>query len=173
MPNFVSIKFISSFRKVTYYSVVLDGDETEQSLFEQFIEDFTLLEKEKLNHILSWIREMGDKYGAQSTNFRDEQKAKAIPPKGTKRRPTYIVDGEEQVNNLRLYCHRLNEQVVFLFNGHIKTAKKAQDCQNVKPCFDLANVLAEKIDNAIRNGEIEWAEDFDDILYEEDYKLYF
>ena len=51
--------------------------------------------------------------------------------------------------------------------------KKAQDCPNVKTPFALANMLALKIDEAFRSGEIEWTSEQDEILYEEDYKLYF
>lgn len=173
MTNFASIKFIRAYENVVYYSIVIDGDEHEKSIFELFVEEFTDKEKKKLNHILSWLKEIGTKYGAQLDFFRDERHAVAIPPYGKNRKPCFIMDNTASPNPMRLYCHRLNSKVVLLFNGGIKTTVKAQDCPNVGRPFNLANRLALAIDTALRTNEIEWSEDQDDILFEEDYKLYF
>lgn len=173
MPKFASIKFIREYEKVVFYSVVIDGEEHEKSIFERFVEEFTISEKKKLNHILSWIKEIGTKYGAYPEFFRDERHATALPPNSKNRKPSYIEHNTISSNPLRLYCHRLNNQVVILFDGGIKTTAKAQDCPNVKTPFALANMLALKIDEAFRSGEIEWTSEQDEILYEEAYKLYF
>jgi len=173
MSNFASIKFISEYDKVVYYSVVINGDENEKSIFELFVENFTISEAKKLNHILSWIKEIGSKYGAYPELFRDERHATALPPNGKKRKPSYIEHNASSSNPLRLYCHRLNTQVVILFDGGIKTTAKAQDCPNVRTPFAMANILALKIDEAFKSGEIEWTDELDEILYEEAYKLYF
>lgn len=173
MSNFASIKFINEFDKVTYYSLVINGEEDEESLFEAFIKKFTPIEIEKLNHILSWLREIGDKYGAQRSLFREENYASALPPSGINKKPTYTEDDVTTGNPLRLYCHRLNDHVVLLFNGGIKTAAAVQDCANVRMPFILANKLSKLVDDRIRDGDIEWEDDLMDIKFEENYKLYY
>lgn len=173
MPNFVSIKPIEKYREVIYYSVVMDGEEDEESLFEAFMQKYGNEERNKLNHILSWIREIGDKHGAQPNFFREENYAAALPPQGIHRDPSYIENDIESANPLRLYCHRLNTHVVVLFGGGIKTADAVQDCANVRMPFTLANKLSKLIDKSIQEGEIEWDEEGKDILYEEEYRLYY
>ena len=37
MSNFATIKYIQSYAKVTYYSIVINGEEDEESLFELFV----------------------------------------------------------------------------------------------------------------------------------------
>jgi len=173
MSNFASIKYIKSYAKVTYYSVVINGEEEEKSLFELFVDRYTTEEKAKLNHILSWIKEIGDKYGAMDYLFRDENNASALPPSGVDREPTYIEEDINAANPLRLYCHRLNEYVVILFGGGVKTADAVQDCANIRIPFYLANKLTKLIDKNILEKEIEWDDERKDILYDEEYKLYY
>lgn len=173
MDNFVCIKFIKEYNKVIYYSVVINGYEDQASLFEGFVDKHSVVNKEKLNHILTWLRVIGNRYGALSHLFRDEKDAAALPPPGTKREPCYIEEDQTASNNLRLYCHRLNEHVVILFDGDIKTADQAQNCPQVAPHFNLANTLALAIDNALRDGDIEWDDDYLDIIYEQNLKIVF
>ncbi|MDR3010860.1 MAG: hypothetical protein LBV59_23235 [Sphingobacterium sp.] len=85
--------------------------------------------------------------------------------------PTYIEEDQTTSNNLRLYCHRLNDHVVILYGGAIKTAGKAQDCPQVKEHFNLANILSRLIDQGFVDDDIEWNDDDRDILYNEDFKI--
>jgi hypothetical protein len=147
--TFAHIKPIARYNKVAYYSVCINENQT--SLFEDFINYHSELNRKKLNHVLEWIKIIGDKYGAQNHLFRPEAAiadASALPPKGKHREPCYTELGKTKANNIRLYCLRANENVVFLFNGGIKTKKKAQECLNVKSHFKLANQLTKAIDNA-------------------------
>lgn len=144
------------------------------SLFEKFVKEQDQKEKTKLNHILRWIKIIGDKYGAQPHHFRPEAEfadASALPPKGKNRKPAYIENGKETNNMLRLYTFRVNESVVFLFNGDIKTTKYAQDCPNVGPYFHLANQLTAALQKALEEKEIKWNEDFTQIDYDSDFEL--
>ena len=169
MNTFAKIKCVAEYKKVTYYSVSLNNNE--DTLFENFIEIHSDTNRKKLNHILSWIRIVGNKYGAQTHYFRPEAEisdTSAFPPKGKDRKPVYIENGKKKANNLRLYCFRANENVVFLFNGDIKTTKKAQNCPNVGPHFKLANQLTRAIENAFKEGNIKWTAYYDDILYDEE-----
>lgn len=174
MNTFAIIKPIAQYRKVCYYSVCIDGDEV--SLFEYFISKHQVNNKTKLDHILNWLKVIGINYGAQTHHFRPEGEiadASALPPKGMDRKPQYTEYGKKKANNLRLYCLRANESIVFLFNGDIKTEKKAQKCPNVKTHFKLANQLTKAIDKAFAESDIVWNEDCTQIEYNEDLKIYF
>jgi hypothetical protein len=55
-----------------------------------------------------------------------------------------------------------------LFSGAEKTADKAQDCDQVRPHFQLANRLAKAIDQAIREGEIAISPETGWLIYADD-----
>ncbi|MFD2964588.1 MULTISPECIES: hypothetical protein [Olivibacter] len=59
------------------------------------------------------------------------------------------------------------------FDADIKTTDQAQNCPQVAPHFNLANTLALAIDNALRDGDIEWDDDYLDIIYEQNLKIVF
>tara|TARA_R110002096_G_C14629134_1_gene724754 strand:- start:1899 stop:2423 length:525 start_codon:yes stop_codon:yes gene_type:complete len=172
--TFAHIKPIAQYNKVAYYSVCIDGEEN--SLFEEFIKRHTNINNDKLDHILNWLRQIGNNYGAQTDYFRPEGETadtSALPPKGINRKPQYTEHGKKKANNLRLYCLRANESVVFLFNGDIKTKNKAQYCPNVKPHFKLANRLTKAIDKAFQDKDIVWNDDCTQISCKEDLEIYF
>lgn len=175
MSIFVRIKSVASYKKVVYYSVILtDSDdedilETEKvSLFEYFLKEHQTDNIKKLTHILAWLKEIGDNKGALIEDFRHEKKASALPPKGKDREPVFMNKGKKDINNLRLYCFPMNERVVFLFDGGIKTTEYAQDCPNVRKHFEMANNLVSCLDDLFVNKEISWNTDFTDIEFTED-----
>jgi hypothetical protein len=177
MNNFGEIISVGRYKKVSYYSVGINGD---VSLYKQFISKHRVANKNKLYHILAWLEKIGDKVGAYEDYFRNEAKtgdARALPPKGKDREPQYIEyasdgdSGEVKPNDLRLYCMRLNEHVVLLFNGDIKTANDPEECDNVRPHFKMANKLAKLIDEALNNQEIRWISNHTDIEADDDFVL--
>lgn len=177
MNNFAEIIEVQKYRKVTYYSVAIND---EDALYDQFVEQHTENNKEKLNHILAWLERIGDKIGAYEQYFRNEAEtgdASALPPKGKDREPVYVEyseatkNDENTPNNLRLYCFRANESVVFLFNGDVKTKQYPQECDNVRPHFKIANQLSNILDQAILDKDIKWNEDGTDIIVEDDFIL--
>lgn len=144
MPIFATLKHISTYRKTSFFSVVLDGEET--SLFEQFIENHGYSNKEEIAVILTNIHNIGNKRGAQSRFFRHEGAAEALP---YQRR---YIKGEP--GNLRLYCSVLSVDVVVLYSGHIKTKAKAQDCPNVSNHFALANLISNGLTEGIKSKDL-------------------
>lgn len=177
MNIFAKIKHINSYKFVEYYSVCLEGD-GDNSLFEQFLNKHMYENKEQLNHIQSWIKWIGTKYSAKAVYFRNEAETadtSALPPENPNWEPTYIEWDEEtqtgETNNLRLYTFRANNHVVFLFNGDIKTADKAQNCPNVRKHFKLANAITQVLEQCFRDGEITWNIDHTDIAFEDDLEL--
>ncbi|MBC6368015.1 hypothetical protein [Algoriphagus sp. AK58] len=175
MNSFAKILLVQRFRKVTYYTIKVEGDEL--SLFGQFKEKHTVENRLKLNHILAWIKVIGIDYGAKGVYFRNEAETadtSALPPENPNWEPTYVEWDEEsqtgQTNNLRLYTFRANDRVVFLFNGDIKTAETAQECDKVRPHFRLANRLTKLLEASFGN-EIKWNNDQTDIIIEEGFEL--
>lgn len=174
MNTFAHIKPLFKYKTVAYYSVSLD--ENDKTLYQEFVERHTVDNKDKLYHIQKWLKLIGEKYGAQDRFFRNEAKhadTSALPPIGIDRKPYYIEYGKRKANNLRLYCLKANSNVVFLFSGDVKTTQKAQDCPNVKSHFLLANNLTKAIDNAFREKDITWNEDYTLINCSEDFILYY
>ncbi|GAA4026884.1 hypothetical protein GCM10022386_07800 [Flavobacterium cheonhonense] len=173
MNTFAHIKHIGAYDKVSYYSVVVENDE--HSLFEDFIAQHKHTNKEKLYHIVKWLEVIGKKYGAQTNLFRPEGKnadTSALPP-AENRNPSYIENGKKKANALRLYCLRANSNVVFLFNGDIKTTQKAQDCPNVSKHFKLANQISKALNQAFIEKDILWNETLTDIVFQTDLMIHF
>lgn len=176
MNNFAEIILVYRFNKVNYYSISIND---EDSLFKQFVSKHTVANRVKLNHIMAWIKVIGNKIGAKENYFRNESETadtRALPPKGKDREPVYIEIDESGIeqnvgNDLRLYCMRVNENVVFLFNGDIKTAEKAQQCDNVRSHLRMANKLTTLIDKALIEKEIKWNKNCTDIIVEYDFCL--
>jgi len=142
-----------SFEKVKYYSFeFLEKGEPE------FIDFLHRMEKESeyqedMDNLMVWLEEIGKYYGAKQKFFRPEgyiSDTTALPPPGR-----IMVSHNIPVRNIRLYCMRLSEHIVILFNGGIKTTEKAQDCRNVSGYFKQANRLVKKIDQLIREHEIQ------------------
>jgi len=144
MSMFATLTHINTFKKVSYYSVCIEGDD--KSIFEQFIATYSEVSPDNLKLILTNIRNIGDKRGAKLRYFRHEKDAQALPLK------TKFLDCEP--GNLRLYCSILSEDVVVLFSGGIKTTKKAQECDNVRPHFQMANKLSKQLTENITNKNL-------------------
>ena len=173
MINFAHIKRVAKYDKVNYYSVVLNNDK--KSMFERFIDVHQKSNVNELTHIISWLKIIGEKYGALSHLFRNEGEianTTALPPIGN-RKPTFIKNGKESKNSLRLYCLRANEQVVFLFDGGLETTQKAQDCPNVMQHFKTANQITKALDEAFKQKNITWNDSFSDIIYQDEFKISF
>ncbi|GAE63573.1 hypothetical protein H3Z85_07985 [Chryseobacterium indologenes] len=175
MSTFARIKSVATYKKVVYYSVILTDSKEEEileveteSLFEDFLNRNQTDNRKKLTHILAWMKEIGENRGALIDDFRHEKKASALPPKGKDRKPVFMSKGKNDINDLRLYCFPVNERVVFLFNGGIKTTKKAQECPNVSTHFDIANKLVSCLDDLFLSKEISWNKEFTDIEFAED-----
>ena len=171
MNIFVKIKRLNDFqfRKVKYFSVQFEGEEVND--FYDFLNRMEDIDEisDDLTNLMVWIEEIGDNYGAQQRFFRNESNTadvRALPPPHNQMKVKKI-----KVKDLRLYCMVLNEHVVFLFNGGIKTTDKAQKCPNVSPYFRRANQLGSKIDQLIKGGELSLNANHTDIIYDENLEI--
>jgi hypothetical protein len=123
--------------------------ETDKFFF-KYKNDATL--KRPLQELAKFLEVViGEENGALEAYFRFENQAQALPPSGT-----FKVD-EVTVNYgnfpLRLYCLRISESLVILFNGGEKTGRTAQEGKT-SLVFQEANRFAKKILDAIYQGDI-------------------
>ncbi|MDD2425307.1 MAG: hypothetical protein PHP30_06050 [Bacteroidales bacterium] len=169
MNTFVKIVKLSEFSsgKVKFYSIVLEGKEPveENTEFYDFLErmENEVEHENDLSNLVVWIELIGEKYGAQEKFFRHEgidSDTSALPPPTGFQKLHEIV-----VNDLRIYCLRANDNVVFLFNGGIKTTFEARDCPNVGYYIKTANRFTKNI-NGLFGTEIKWNSDCTDIEFD-------
>ena len=108
--------------------------------------------KRPLQELAMFIsKKIGDELGALKDFFRFENTAQALPPSGThKVEGIYINYGNFP---LRLYCLRISENLVVLFNGGEKTSNTAQRGKT-SMAFHEANFFAKKILTALFHKDI-------------------
>ncbi|MGZ5304763.1 MAG: hypothetical protein ACXWDO_11665 [Bacteroidia bacterium] len=132
-------------------------DEATESETDKFFDRFDDEESEfyePANILLRLItHNIGNKYGAIDDFFdRNKNKAQALPPKPKKSVPEIEEIG---INfPLRLYCYRISESLVVLFNGGIKDARTDQESKDISLKFIEAQQFAERIQEAINDGTI-------------------
>lgn len=153
MNNF-ALEVFEKYPLVTFYSVRWDGSELSET--DKFIKKILydkIEHKIDLQEILTLVETMGEENGAKSIYFtRQEDEASALPPN-----TRLVVRGIEipfYKNQLRLYCVRINEYIVILFNGGIKTSKTAQDSPDLVMKFRDAKLFAKRIWQAIQDKDI-------------------
>lgn len=129
-----------------------DEDVSEMDKFLETHESSHLKEIELLIHILTY--DISEKYGAAEFFFnRNEDFAQALPPK----LPNYDFTQIRRLPKgfpLRLFCLKLSDQTVVLFNGGIKTSKKVKDSPDLFPHFKMAQNFARKLYKEFRDGTI-------------------
>jgi len=111
--------------------------------------------EEKATQLFRLITDsVGNRYGATDDFFdRAENKAQALPPK-----PKHWVEEIKDLGinfPLRLFCYRLTEQIVILFNGGIKDANSLQECKSLSMKFYEAQTFVKKIEEALQSKMIE------------------
>lgn len=134
----------------TFYSIKCAGKtENEADIFFMRFEDETNPHYENAIIILNMlIDSIGNKYGAIDVFFdRHKNEANALPPKRKKTLP------ELQVLKLhfplRLYCYRVTNSIVIIFNGGIKDSRTDQESPDLSMKFFEAQTYAKKIKSAI------------------------
>lgn len=136
----------------TFYTV--RWEDAKLSETDKFFKKFRNNEQLKypLRELASFLEVVvGDEYGAKEDFFRFENAAQALPPSGTyKVEDVYINYGNFP---LRLYCLRISETLVVLFNGGEKTADTAQGGET-SMAFQEANIFAKRIMDALINKDI-------------------
>lgn len=136
----------------SFYTVLQDGHTQSEAdkFFGKYQNDIRL--KEALQELVNFLFiQIGDKYGALPQFFRFENAAHALPPPGRYKVGEITIDYANFP--LRLYCLRLSNHLVVLFNGAEKTSQTAQGGKT-SMAFTEANQFATRILEAIYSKEI-------------------
>jgi hypothetical protein len=115
------------FDKTHFYTIYEGGkghNETD-AFFLRFKDDPAY--QKDIETIKYWIQKIGKESGALERHFRPESAASAIPI---------------AVSKLRLYCYRIDDQIVILGNGGIKSSQSAQNSPDAFPYFEDMNTVA-------------------------------
>lgn len=143
----------------TFYTVRKLDPQGEASLseIERFIAKFEPCEGEigwALEVLLNFITdEIAERNGAIDAYFdRFEEDAQALPPKPKPYVEELTIFGLDFP--LRLYCYRVSESIVVLFNGDEKTAKANQASGGLHTRWVEAKKWARRIAQAINTNEI-------------------
>jgi hypothetical protein len=136
-------------QKVSYYSVKVNGRQISE--FRDFQERMGINKRDKKqrNEINRHIERIGSIYGAKDEQFKREGWTERIAP------PSHGFIDSDGINGVRLYCVRLNEELVILLNGDRKISHNRKFCPNCKAHFELANKLSDSIYEARQKGYIE------------------
>jgi hypothetical protein len=142
----------------TFYTVKwIDDDIETDSETDKFFDKFALpghFYEESALQLFRLISEaIGNKYGAIDDFFdRAENLAQALPPK-----PKIRVEEVKKIGinfPLRLFCYRITNQIVVLFNGGIKDENTAQTSK-LSMKFYEAQLFSKRIADAFQSGIIE------------------
>lgn len=154
MSNFAVELFNGDGSVCKFYTVRYIDSDNDDNLSEtdKFFDKFFNVERFKQNifDIVELIDYIGNK-GANINLFREERDFHAIPPKDIKLSKIEI--NIEKSSVLRLYCLRLTENVVILFNGDEKTSQKAQEGKT-SMVFNEAISFTQKINEALISKDI-------------------
>lgn len=129
-------RIVCSLWKSSIYTV-----KCEDRLLSEANDFFERMEQEKnykkqLDRLVRLMQNMGNQdMGAKFDLFRHERHCVALPPPRI------------QNIDLRLYCHWINDRIVILYNGGIKSKPKAQDCPNVSSHFYNAQSWTKQLNN--------------------------
>ena len=138
-----------------FYTVRFDGNsETETDLFFLKYENENKPYNREANELLHLItHSIGNIYGATNDFFdRSKNKAQALPPKPKRWIPDIYEIGIHFP--LRLYCLRISESIVVLFNGGVKDQSTDQESEGLRLKFYEAQRFATKITAALLDGTI-------------------
>lgn len=153
MNTFVVEKWFDEGKYCSFYTVVQGENEFSETdrFFMRFEEPGDEYNREA-NELLRLITQsIGNVYGAIDDFFdRTENKAQALPPKPKKRVPEIFQLGCNFP--LRLFCYRISESIVILFNGGIKDQPTGQESEDLRFKFYEAQQFVTRISDAIHDG---------------------
>ncbi len=138
--------------RCTFYTVRWEEavlSETDK-FFQKFRKDEQL--KTSLQELAKFLEiVIGDEKGALEDFFRFENTAQALPPSGNHKVGEIIINYGNFP--LRIYCLRISDSLVVLFNGGEKTAENAQGGKTSMVFYE-ANQFAKRILEALQQKEI-------------------
>ncbi|HOK60827.1 MAG: hypothetical protein WBJ36_09795 [Tenuifilum sp.] len=142
----------------TFYTVRwVTDDDNAPSETDRFFDTYAVPEhplNEKAMQLFRLITEsIGNRYGATNDFFdRIVNKAQELPPK----QKQWVEEIKDLGINfpLRLFCYRVTENIVILFNGGIKESQASQESKNLRMKFYEAQTFVKKIEEALQSQMI-------------------
>jgi hypothetical protein len=150
--TFVVEEFVR-YRRVTYYTV--KWDESELSETDKFITKYREIPalRTDLDEIIKLIEDIGRYRSAKDMFFRRHAGVAAeLPPLGNFEINSMEINYFD--NRLRLFCLKISENIVILFNGGEKVSLKTQDSPDLNMPFLEAQIFAKKIFKALNEKDI-------------------
>ena len=147
----------------TFYTVRwVSDDEEAVSETDKFFDTYAVPDhplEEKAFQLFRLITEgIGNRYGATNDFFdRIVNSAQELPPK-----PKQWVEEIKDLGinfPLRLFCYRITDNIVILFNGGIKESQATQESKNLSMKFYEAQTFVKKIEEAMQSKIIEISDD--------------
>lgn len=148
---------ICTFYSVRFFSENGTPFETDK-FFDKYAVSGNPFEEEAFQLFRLITESIGNIYGATDDFFdRAENKAQALPPRPKK----WVEEIKELGINfpLRLYCYRVTEQIVILFNGGIKDANTAQESKSLSMKYYEAQSFVKEIEEALQSEMITITDD--------------
>jgi hypothetical protein len=147
----------------TFYTVKwITESEDLSSETDKFFDQYAIPEHPLENEAMQLFRlvteSIGNRYGATDDFFdRRVNRAQELPPKPKR----WVEEIKELGINfpLRLFCYRVTEQIVILFNGGIKDGETTQESKNLSMKFYEAQAFVKKIEEALQSKMIEISDD--------------
>jgi hypothetical protein len=149
---------ICTFYTVSWITNEYDTPSETDKFFDTYTVSGNPLEEKALQLFRLITESIGNRYGATDDFFdRVENRVQALPPK-----PKGWVEEIKDLGinfPLRLFCYRITEQIVVLFNGGIKDADSVQESKNLSVKFYEAQTFVKKIEEALQLEMIEISSD--------------
>ena len=147
MKRWCLIEEFATFQKVKFYTIRFEDENMSETdkFFSAFDADANM--RRDLDMLVSFLQQMGETFGARSEFFRHEGEAEGLPPKSKIAKQYGLLEFVEY--NFRLYCMRLSDNVVILFNGSLKTTFTNQEDPKLMQVFRMAKTFSRRINEKI------------------------
>jgi hypothetical protein len=152
LKRWLQIETFITFSKVKFFTVRFEDEEVSET--DKFFNTFAnnALHIEELNKMVAFIENLGENLGADQDFFRHERLAQALPPDRKSMHRYHLLEFlKTDRYDFRLYCLRLSNSVVILFNGGLKTANNPENCPNVAPHFRNAQIFCRQIEEKLKD----------------------
>jgi len=150
----VKLKSLSG-NKASIYSVIIDNEDN--TLFEQFIEEYGETYSEEILFIRDRLWQIGHNFGARDQFFK---LAEGRLGDGV----CVLYDLPD--SNLRLYCIKYGKIALILGSGGFKpkTIRALQEDEKLKYENEIVRTISILITKAIQTGDIQWSKNNNDLI---------
>lgn len=142
-------------KKTTFYTIKKEGEDLSETdkFFDKYGDENHPFHQQASELAVLIFEAIGDKYGAINDFItRTKNRAQSLPPKPS----SSLFEIKELGINfpLRLYCYRVNEEILILFNGGIKDKHSDQKSKDISFKFQEVQTFVKKIEEALREEMI-------------------